>query len=233
MSPLVFAIIEAIPQLLQLVVGILGLLYSLRARPAGIPGLMVGAFVVMLVSTVAGLIWQFVSLNLNDWAESGHLSATAIDSIILGVDLPLDIAGAISWLLVAIAVLRFIRRPQQFGPSGYAGPATYAGQPGYPAGAQPAAMGQQPGYAQPGYPPAAAQPGPAQSGYAQPGPAQSGYTQPAPAQPGYGQPGYPQPGYAQPGYAQPDYGQPDYQQPGYQQPGYQPPNPGGPAAPPQ
>jgi hypothetical protein len=212
-SPLTFAIIEAIPQVLQLVVGIVGLVFSIKGRPNGVPNLMVGAFVVMLVSTVAGLAWQFVSLNAVSWQESGHLSSDQLNTIFLGVDLPLAIINAVSWLLVAIAVLKFGRRPQQLGQATYFGPANYpmAGQPGF--------ASPQPGYAQPGY---------AQPGYAQPGNPQPAYTQPA-----YPQPGNPQPGYPQADAQQPGYPQPDNQQPVGQQLGYPQPNPGEPAMPTQ
>jgi hypothetical protein len=185
---------------------------------------MLSAFVVMLASTVVGIVWQFVSLNTNSWAESGHLSAAQLDSIFLGVDLPIGIAAAISWLLVALAVLRIGRGAGQFGP------APYAGQGNYPTTGAPGFANPQPGYAQPGY---------QQPGYPQPGTPQPGYAQPDyQQQPGYPQPGTPQPGAplpgsAQPGYPQPGSAQPGSAQPGYPQPGYQPPNPGGPATPPQ
>ena len=203
MTPLMFAIIEAIPQVLMLVVGIVGLSFSIKGRPTGVPGLMVGAFVVMLVSTVAGVAWQFLSVFAPSWQVSGHLSSDQLDSIFLGVDVPLGIIDALSWLLVAIAVLKFGRRPQQLGQATYFGPA------GYPTAAQPGFASPQPGYAQPGY-------------------AQPGYPQPGSPQPGYPQPGYPQPDNQQPGYLQPD-----GQQPGSQQVVYPQPNPGNPAAPTQ
>lgn len=188
MSPLVFAIIEAVPQVLQLVAGVLGLSFSIKGRPNGVPALMTGAFVVMVAGTVLGLVWQFVSLNLNSWSESGHLSLNQIDLIITGVDVPLGIVSALSWLLVAIAVLKWVRRPQQPGLAAYPGPA------GYPMPGQQGPVNPQPGYAQPAYPPPGSAP-------------QPGYAQPGYPQPGYAPPGYPQPGYTPPGYPQQPPGQ--------------------------
>jgi hypothetical protein len=185
-----YAIIQAIPAVLQLVVAILGLSYSIKGKPSGIPGQMVGGFVVMLVSTVLGLVWQFVSLNVSAWADSGHLTVGEIDSIYLGVDIPLAVLEALAWLLVALAVLSLRRQRQQFGPANY------------PTGAQPRFA--QPGFAQPGL----AQPGYQQPGYPQPGYQQQSYPQPGYQQPGYQQPGYQQPGYEQPGYEQPNPGLP-------------------------
>jgi hypothetical protein len=152
----------------MLVVGIVGLAFSINGRSNGVPNLMAGAFVVMLVSTVAGTAWQFVSLNAASWQVSGHLSSDQLNSIFLGVDLPLGIIDAVSWLLVAIAVLKFGRRPQQLGQATYFGPANYpmAGQPGF--------ASPQPGYTQPGY---------AQPAYPQPGNPQPGYPQPNPSGP--------------------------------------------------
>ncbi len=146
MSRVSFASIEILPQVLQLVVGILGLVLSVKARARGVSGLMVGAFVVLLVTTIGGIVWQLVSLNAASWAESDHLSAAQLDAIFAGVDIPLGIAAALSWLLVVIAVVKTNRQPQQYGP----GPGMYAGPVGYP-------MPTQPGY---GYP----QPGPGYGG---------------------------------------------------------------------
>lgn len=181
MTPLTFAIIEAIPLVIQLAVGIVGLAVSVGARASGTPGLMAGGFVVMLAATVLGIAWEFVSLNSNSWAESGHLTEGQLDAIFLSVDIPLGLLTAVSYLLIALAVVKS-RRLRQPAPAGYAGYPT--GQPGY-------------GTPQPGY----AQPGQVQPGYAQ----QSGYAQPPTyEQPGYSQqPGYQQPDYQQQGYQQP------------------------------
>lgn len=146
MAPLTFASIDAIPLLLQLVVGLLGLIFSIKARSRGGSGLMVGAFAVLLVTTAGALTWQFVSLNVASWTESSHLTGDDIQLIFMGVDLPLNAAVALSWLLVAIAVVKGGRPAQQPGFAPYPGPAPY------PMGTQPGFTGPQPGYAQPGYP---------------------------------------------------------------------------------
>ncbi|MFC3452096.1 hypothetical protein [Amycolatopsis speibonae] len=139
MSPLVYTSIEAIPRVLLLVVGMLGLILSIKGRSRGVSGLMVGAFAVMLFSTVISIVWQFVVLDLPSWA--GGLTADEIRLIFMGVGIPLDLITALSWLLVAIGVVKSRRNP---GPAGY--PVT--AQPGFPP--------PQSGYAQPGY----AQPNP-------------------------------------------------------------------------
>lgn len=146
MSALTFANLQAIPQVLQLVIGVLGLVFSIRARRTGGTGLMVAAFVVMIVSTVGGLVWQYVALGVNDWIESGHLTTDEVNLLFTGVELPLGIAAAISWLLVALAIVAR-QRVRQFVPGNYgqpmAAPPGFApAQPGYP----------QSGYPQPGYP---------------------------------------------------------------------------------
>lgn len=181
MSSTVFSIILTIPMVLQLVVGVLGLIFSNKARPSGVPGLLMAGFVVMIASMVLSVAWQFITLKSLDWGFAGYL----------GVDVPLGLIEAIAWLLVALGVRKMIRGNRQ--------PAQYPGPGGYPMPGQPGPVSQQPGYPQPGPAPA----GPAQPGYAQPG-----YYQPGAApQPGYPQPGYPQPGPAQPGYPQPGYPQ--------------------------
>jgi hypothetical protein len=151
MPPLAFTSIEAIPQVLQLVVGLLGLIFSIKGRARGVPGLMVGAFAVMLVATAGGIAWQFVSLNATSWVSFNHLSGNELRLIFLGVGLPLHIAAALSWLLVAIAVVKGRRSPQQPGHAPYPGPVNY------PMAAQPGFVSPPPGYIQPGYP----QPNPA------------------------------------------------------------------------
>ncbi|ANN15691.1 hypothetical protein SD37_08490 [Amycolatopsis orientalis] len=146
MPDVMYTTIEAIPRVLLLVVGILGLIFSIRGRAKGVSGLMVGAFVVMLVATVASIIWQFVALNLPSWAASERLTADEIRLIFLGVGVPLDAAALLSWLLVAIAVLKSGRQSRQPGVAPYPGPVNYpmAAQQGFP--------NPQPGNTQPGHP---------------------------------------------------------------------------------
>ena len=186
MSPLVFSIIVGVPMLVQLVVGVLGLAFSIKGRPSGVPALMVAGFVFMIVSMVLGIAWQFITLNRLDWTDWGYL----------GVDVPLGLIEMIAWLLVAIGVRKLIPRPQQPG---------YPGSAGYPMPGQPV-----PGQPMPGQPmPGQSAPVNPQPGYAPPGYAQPGYPQP-----GYTQPVNPQPGYSQPGYQQPNPGLPPQQPPG-------------------
>jgi hypothetical protein len=148
MSPLVLTTIGTIPRVLLLVVGLLGLIFSIKGRAKGVSGLMVGAFVVMLFATAASIAWQFVALNATSWISSGHLSVEDINLIFTAVAGVLDLVAVLSWLLVAIAVVRSGRRPP-----GQAGFAPYQGPGGYPMAAQPGFVSPPPGYAQP-------QPGP-------------------------------------------------------------------------
>ncbi|KFZ81020.1 hypothetical protein ED92_12015 [Amycolatopsis sp. MJM2582] len=139
MSPLTFASIETIPLVLQLAVGLLGLIVSVKGRARGVSGLMVAAFAVMLVTTVLAIVWQFLSLSVSDWVESGGLSVDGIRTIYLAVAIVFDTASLLSWLLVAIAVVKSGRPSRQ--QQGFAPSANYpmAPQPGYPVA--------QPGYA--------------------------------------------------------------------------------------
>lgn len=139
MSPLTFASIETIPLVLQLAVGLLGLIVSVKGRARGVSGLMVAAFAVMLVTTVLAIVWQFLSLSVSDWVESGGLSVDGIRTIYLAVAIVFDTASLLSWLLVAIAVVKSGRPSRQ--QQGFAPPVNYpmAPQPGYPVA--------QPGYA--------------------------------------------------------------------------------------
>lgn len=139
MSPLALTTIETIPRVLLLVVGLLGLIFSIKGRARGVSGLMVGAFVLVLVTTAAGIAWQFVSLNAPSWIRTNHLSGDELNLIFLGVAIPLDVLAVISWLLVAIGVVKSGRQARQ---------AT-----GYPMAPQPGFMAPPPGYGQP-------QPGP-------------------------------------------------------------------------
>jgi hypothetical protein len=176
MSSLTFTSLETIAPVLQLVVGVLGLIFSIQGRAKGVSGLMVGAFVVMLITTAAGIAWQFVSLNVTSWSETYHLSVDQINLIYLGVGIPLDVVALLSWLLVALAVVRGRRPAQQFGVAPYSGPSNYSMT------AQPGFVSPPPGYAQPGY---------QQPGYPQPGYAQPGYPQPESPQPGPAGPAMP------------------------------------------
>lgn len=124
--------IQAIPRVLMLVVGVLGFVFSIKGRARGVSGLMTGAFVVMLVTTAAGIAWQFISLDAPSWVRSSHLSVDELNVIFLAVAIPLDVAAVLSWLLVAIGVVKSGRPRPGFAP--YPGPAGYpvAPQPGYP-----------------------------------------------------------------------------------------------------
>ncbi|MFJ8914316.1 hypothetical protein [Amycolatopsis sp. NPDC102389] len=143
MSPLSFASIETVPLVLQLAVGLLGLIVSVKGRARGVSGLMVAAFAVMLVTTVLSIAWQFLALNVPDWSESGGLSIDGIRWIYLAVGMVFDAAWLLSWLLVAIAVVKSGRASRQAG---------FAPHAGYPMAAQQGYPAAQPGYAQPGQP---------------------------------------------------------------------------------
>ncbi|WP_410646952.1 hypothetical protein [Amycolatopsis sp. cmx-4-54] len=147
MSTFTFASIDVIPRVLQLVVGLLGLILSVKARSRGVSGLMVGAFVLMLVTTAAGIVWRFVSVNVPAWVSSGNLSADEIQLIFMGVGIPLDAVALLSWLLVAIAVAKSGHPPRH-----QAGFAPNTGPVNYPMGTQPGFQSPQAGYPQPGQP---------------------------------------------------------------------------------
>ncbi|WP_329049044.1 hypothetical protein OG738_40560 [Amycolatopsis sp. NBC_01488] len=138
MSPLALASIETVPRVLLLLVGVLGLIFSVKGRARGVSGLMVGAFLVMVVTTTAGIAWQYVSLDAPSWMRSSRLSFDEITLIFLAVRIPLDVLVVLSWLLVAIAVVKSGRPPRQ---PGFA-PYPMAAQPDIPP----------PGYTPPGHP---------------------------------------------------------------------------------
>ncbi len=124
----------------MLVVGLLGLIFSIKGRSRGVSGLMVGAFAVMLLTTVASIAWQFVAANISSWA--GELTADEIRLIFMGVGIPLELASLLSWLLVAIAVVKSGR--QHLRPA-----APQSGSFEYPMAAQPGFPPPRPGYVQP------------------------------------------------------------------------------------
>jgi len=132
MTPLVVTSIEAVPRVLLLVVGLLGLIFSVKGRAKGGSGLMVAAFVVMLVATAAGIAWQFVALDAASWIRTGHLSADDLNLIFMAVAIPLDAAAVLSWLLVALAVVKGGRVPRPPYPVGYPMTAPGYPPPGYP-----------------------------------------------------------------------------------------------------
>lgn len=148
MSTFTFASIDVIPRVLQLAVGLLGLILSIKARSRGVSGLMVGGFVLMLVATAAGIIWRFVSVNVPSWASSGGLSVDEIQWIFVGVGIPLDAVALLSWLLVAIAVAKSGHPPRH--PAGFA---PNQGPVNYPTGPQQGFQPPQPGYPQAQQPP--------------------------------------------------------------------------------
>ncbi|EOD66681.1 hypothetical protein H480_20314 [Amycolatopsis vancoresmycina DSM 44592] len=119
--------------MLLLVVGLLGLVFAIRGRVRGGSGLMVAAFAIMLAATAAGIAWQFVSLDAAAWIRTNHLSVDELNLIFLAVAIPLDVAAVLSWLLVALAVVKGGRPPRQAGvpqyPGGYPMPAPPYGNP--------------------------------------------------------------------------------------------------------
>ncbi|MEV6908775.1 hypothetical protein [Amycolatopsis sp. NPDC051071] len=106
---------------------------------------MVGAYVVMLVTTAAGIVWQFVALNVPEWSASGDLGIDEVRWIFMGVAIPLDAAAVLSWLLVAIAVVKGGRPPRQSGLAPQPGNYPMVAQPGYPQ-PDPPAQQQPPSY---------------------------------------------------------------------------------------
>ncbi len=150
MSPITFTSIQAVPRVLLLIVGLLGLIFSIKGRSRGVSGLMVTAFVVTIVATAAGIAWQFVALNVPSWSASGDLSFDEIRWIFTGVGVLLDAAAVLSWLLVAIAVVKAGRPPRQPGFAVHPEPVHY------PATAPPGFQHPQAGHTQP--PPPAQQP---------------------------------------------------------------------------
>ncbi|ATY12620.1 hypothetical protein CU254_20795 [Amycolatopsis sp. AA4] len=163
-------ILQVLPLALLLIVGLFGLILALGRRSRGGSGMMVAAFVVMLVTTALNIAWRLMLTNVASWMASDHLSSDEMSAIFLAVGIPLGLLEVLSWLLVVLAVAKGGRAPQPgFAPGGY----PTGGQPGYP----------QTGYGQPGYP----QPGQPQPGYPQADPGQqSGYSQPPQATPGEG-----------------------------------------------
>ncbi|WP_020660023.1 hypothetical protein [Amycolatopsis benzoatilytica] len=156
MSNLGLTLIRIIPELLQLVVGLIGLIVSVQRRARGVSGLMVAAFAVMLVATAASIAWQFLLMDTTSWMDSDHLSSDEITVIFTVVGLVLDGLSLLSWILVAVAVAKGGRQPQQpgYAPVGYAPqPGFGPGQPGF--GPPQQGFGTTPpsGYSQPGQPP--------------------------------------------------------------------------------
>lgn len=109
MSPFQNMIIFAVLEVAEVVMAVLGLIWSVKGKRRGVPGLMVGAFVFMIVAAGGGLIWQFVSMTASSW----HLPYTAIDTIYLVVELPLNIAELLALVLVAIAVRKLYLAPER------------------------------------------------------------------------------------------------------------------------
>ena len=141
MSDLGFTLVRIIPEVLQLAVGLVGLIVSVQARSRGGSGVMAGAFAVMLAATAAAIAWQFVVLDAASWITSAHLGNDEVQTIFTLVGLVLDGMALLSWILVAVAVAKGGRRPQ---------PPAYP-PPGYPV--QPGFATPPSGYPQPGYPP--------------------------------------------------------------------------------
>jgi len=147
LSNFLLTLIRSVPVVLQLVAGLFGLIVSVQARSRGGSGVTVAGFAVMLVSTAADIIWQFVLAGAGSWESS----VDDLQTLFTTVGMTLETVALLSWVLVAIGIFKSGRRPQQpaYGP-GY--PAGYgAPQPGYP---QPGYGTPPAGYSQPGYPPA-------------------------------------------------------------------------------
>ena len=109
MSPFLNTIIFAVLEVAEVVMGVLGLIWSIQGKGRGVPGLMVGAFVFIIIAAAGGLIWQFVSMTASSW----QLSYTAINVIYLVVELPLNIAELLALVLVAIAVRKLYLAPER------------------------------------------------------------------------------------------------------------------------
>lgn len=147
MTPLVYWLLNSIPYVLQLVVGVVGLIVTVSTRSRGRgTALLVTAFVLMMASYAGWVAWGWVEAHAPTIIRDNHLSFDTWDNISLAGNIVLGLIELAAWVMVLLGVLRSRSKPpappQPFGAP--AGP--MMGQP--PAGQPP--MGQPGQFGQPG-----------------------------------------------------------------------------------
>jgi hypothetical protein len=129
-TPLVQWLLNSIPYVLQLVVGVVGLVVTASTRHRGRgTGLLVTAFVLMMASYLGWVSWGWVETHAPSFIQQNHLSFNTWEVITLVGNIVLGLIEVVAWVMVVLGVLvsrgRQPQPPQPFG-----APAAPAGQPG-------------------------------------------------------------------------------------------------------
>lgn len=146
-------LLNSIPYVLQLVVGVVGLVITLSTRDRGRgTGLLVTAFALMMASYVGWLGMGWVDYHAPSITANNHLSVSTWEELVTAGAIVLGMIEVAAWLLVALGVLRIRarqpQRPQPFGAPAWPAPGAPTGQPA-PFG-QPGPSGQPAPFGEPG-----------------------------------------------------------------------------------
>ncbi len=125
--------LSSIPFVLQLAVGVVGLIVTISTRRRGRgTALLVTAFVLLLVSSIGWLIWGFVEVHAPSILADNHLTFDTWQYIAIAVNDVLGVIEVVAWLMVVLGVLRARSgRPAPPRPAGLTpvGPPAQFGQP--------------------------------------------------------------------------------------------------------
>jgi hypothetical protein len=132
--------LSSIPFVLQLAVGVVGLIVTIGTRRRGRgTALLVTAFVLLLAISIGWLVWGFVEVHAPSILADNHLTFDTWQYVAIAVD---DVLGAIevvAWLMVVLGVLRARGgqpAPAAPAPAPFGSPAPFG--PGAPAAPGPA-----------------------------------------------------------------------------------------------
>lgn len=141
MTPLVYWLLNSIPYVLQLVVGVVGLIVTVSTRGRGRgTALLVTAFVLMMASYVGWVAWGWVETHAPSYIAQNHLTVDTWESITVAGNIVLGLVEVAAWVMVLLGVLRARSKP----------PAPAQPVPPQPFGAPTGPMVGQPPMGQPG-----------------------------------------------------------------------------------
>jgi hypothetical protein len=125
--------LSSIPFVLQLAVGVVGLIVTIGTRRRGRgTALLVTAFVLLLVTSIGWLSWGFVEVHAPSILADNHLTFDTWQYIAIAVNDVLGVIEVVAWLMVVLGVLRArVGQPAPAAPAPVGSPAPFGpGRPG-------------------------------------------------------------------------------------------------------
>lgn len=107
-------LLNSIPYVLQLVVGVVGLVVTASTRHRGRgTALLVTAFVLMMASYLGWVAWGWVEAHAPSFIRDYHLSFDTWEVVTLVGNVVLGLVEVVAWVMVVLGVLRSRSTPPQ------------------------------------------------------------------------------------------------------------------------